>query len=102
MSKPPDAGAGALPGCCAADTRAAASPAAEATMEMKDRRSCGPGMRRSLWPRVIHGVWRQLLDAVIPVLVWEGRARLRVDEGGELLRVLVGHVARVEVRHRIA
>src|SRR6185295_8764601 len=77
-------------------------------MVMNDRRSCGTDIRYSskgmttLGPRVVDGVRRQFLRTIIPFLEREHRSGLRVDERRQLLRVLVGHVARVEIRHGIA
>src|SRR5204862_2482252 len=101
MSKPPETAADWPRGCWVADTRAAASPASDATMEMNDRRSCGTDIRCSsngtitLWPRVVDSIPRQFLRTIIAFLEREHRSGLRVDERRQLLRVLVGQVARI-------
>src|SRR6185503_564309 len=51
---------------------------------------------------VIDGVDGNLAADVIALLVGIDRPRLRVDERGHMLCVLIAEVARIQVRHRVA
>src|SRR5689334_9627071 len=52
----------------------------------------------ALQPRVVNRVGRQLFNPVVTILEGIYRPRLRIDESGNLLRVGVGDVARIQVR----
>src|SRR4029079_14540260 len=79
------------------------SPAKRKTIDGSSvRTSQAPSLlRQTDVTRVVDRVRGQLFNAVIAILERVGGTRLRVDERGDVLRVLVRDVARVKIRHRI-